>query len=61
MLKELPSEIWVLILAYLPSKYVRRLYFVNKLFFNIAMDLRYQEACIGGNPKLLGKDIQLFQ
>ena len=60
-MKELPTELWLLILAYFPPKFVQRLYSVNKLFFNIALDLRYQEACIGFNPKhLLGKDIQLF-
>jgi len=44
---ELPYEIWLLIVEYLPDYHIRRLYSVNKAFFSIALDLRYREVCLG--------------
>jgi len=47
---ELPYEIWLLIAGYLPDHQVRTLYSVNRLFFNIFLDLRYGDVFIGVLP-----------
>src|SRR6266540_823386 len=44
---ELPYEIWLLIVEYLPDHQVRRLYSVNRALFNIALDLRYKAVSLG--------------
>ena len=46
----LPFEIWLLIVQHLPAHQVRNLYSVNRALFNIALDLRYQDAFIGVLP-----------
>ena len=47
---ELPYEIWLMIVDYLPIHHVRRLYSVNEALFSIALDLRYKEASIAVLP-----------
>ncbi len=47
---ELPYEIWLMIVDYLPIHHVRSLYSVNKALFNIALDLRYKGASLGILP-----------
>jgi len=47
---ELPYEIWLMIVDYLPIHHLRRLYSVNKALFSIALDLRYRDASIGILP-----------
>ena len=49
-MSELPYEIWQLIANYLPDEQVRQLYSVNRALLNIALDLRYQEACLRVYP-----------
>ena len=41
---QLPYEIWKMVVAYLPVAEAKKLYSVNSALFDIAMDLRYQEA-----------------
>jgi hypothetical protein len=41
---QLPYEIWNIIVSYLPVGQARELYTANSVLFDIAMDLRYQEA-----------------
>jgi len=62
-MKELPYEILLLIIDYIPVHQVRRLYSVNKALFNIALDLRHKDASLGilqdrvvdeTNPPILG-------
>ena len=43
----IPPEIWFHIAKFIPNKDVRDLLGVNRVFFNIAMDIRYREIMIG--------------
>lgn len=44
---KLPYDIWLYITSFLDCKTVRKLYSINRELFDIAMDERYREACIG--------------
>lgn len=60
---QLPWEIWKEIVSYLPVGRTKELYTVNSALFNIAMDLRYQEARLWtGTPKAsVRKDLRVFR
>jgi len=50
------------IVTYLPVKQVRRLYSVNRVLLNIALDMRYQEAKIGVyRDQLVGTGLRILQ
>jgi len=55
---ELPYDIWMLILEYLPAHQVRRLYSVNKTLFDIALDLRYKHVSLGVLPHRVVEETQ---
>ena len=59
----LPYEVWKKIVSYLPVRQAKELYTVNSVLFNIAMDLRYQEARLWtGSPKArVRKDLRVFR
>ena len=59
---QLPYEIWKMIVSYLSVGRTKELYTVNSALFNIAMDLRYQEARLWtGKPKArVRKDLRVF-
>ena len=52
-----------MIVSYLPIGQVKKLYPVNGALFDIAMDLRYQEAWLrSGGPKArVRKDMRVFR
>jgi hypothetical protein len=41
---DLPYDIWLEIVKFLPGDIVRRLFSVNRVLFEIAMDERYREV-----------------
>jgi hypothetical protein len=43
MTTEIPVDIWLLIAEFIPESTLRKLYAVNRVFFDIAMDLRYRK------------------
>jgi len=61
-MNDLPYDIWFQITTYLSHDEVKLLYAVNRALFDIAMDLRYEEAMISADlnewPK--GNNIRLF-
>jgi len=60
---QLPYHIWKMIVSYLSVQGVKELYAVNSALFNIAMDLRYQEALLsaGGPKALVRKSLRVFR
>ncbi|KIY72429.1 hypothetical protein CYLTODRAFT_486450 [Cylindrobasidium torrendii FP15055 ss-10] len=47
MVTELPSELWLVISGYLSDEEIKPLAAVNRVFFNISLDIRYREITIG--------------
>ncbi|KDR76197.1 hypothetical protein GALMADRAFT_225877 [Galerina marginata CBS 339.88] len=47
MVVDLPYDVWLHVASYLSSEEVKRLYSVNRVLFNIAMDLLYNTGFIG--------------
>ena len=56
---ELPYDVWMLIVEYLPAHQVRRLYSVNRALFDIALDLRYKQVSLGVLPHQVMEETQL--
>lgn len=42
MLSQLPLEVWLLIAEHIPEDTLKNLYGVNRLFFDLAMGVRYR-------------------
>ena len=41
---DLPLDVWYHIISFIPTEQLQTLYAVNHTFFNLAMNIRYQEA-----------------
>ena len=41
---DLPFDVFLLIVSFIPAEQLRILYRVHRTFFNLAMDIRYKEV-----------------
>ena len=46
IMANIPPEIWFHIAEFIPNKHLHDLLAVNRIFFDIAMDIRYREVLI---------------
>jgi hypothetical protein len=53
---DLPFDVWLYIASFIPTEELQTLYGVNRIFFNIAMDINYNKVVLrrdAGNSRAL--------